>query len=219
MMPSLAGFVRNGLSRSYPDGDNPVNVTMGKHGEMLVSRLGPEFYNLSLRSKLFIGNQLPAGAAPALWSATTQQCGLLNPLGSGVNLVLMDLNGTYVSGTGIINGLCLAYVPNCGSGVATGSAGVTVATTITPICANLSGAVAAGVFMSAAITTAAPTRLWNLGLNTEVGAVSAATERSLIYNINGKIIVPPGYAIMVGANITGITSVYSFGLMWAELPV
>jgi hypothetical protein len=131
----------------------------------------------------------------------------------------MELNGAYVSGTGIVNGLCLASVANCGSGIATGSAGVTAATTIASVCANLSGTVGAGIFMSAAITTAAPVRLMNLGLNTEVGAVSAAAERPLIYNFNGKIIVPPGSAVMVAANITGITAVYSFSLMWAELPV
>ena len=219
MIPHLAGFVRNMFGPKYADSATPINVTLGQNGEMMVSQGLPPFAAAALRSKVFQGNQLPAGAAPALWSATTQQCGLFNPLGSGVNLILAELTGTYVSGTGIVNGLCLGYKTGCGATIATAAPVITAATLIDPVALDLSGAVSVAQFMSAGITTAAPVRLMNLGLNTEVGtAPTAATERPLIYSFEGKVVVRPGTAIFIAANITGITAVYSFGLTWMEIP-
>lgn len=184
-----------------------------------VSLLYSENAAQSINGNIYVGNQLPAGAAPALWSATTQQCGLLNPSSSGKLIVPVRITGTYVSGTGVIDGLNLAYVPGCGAGVTAG--GVTAATTITSVPARLGGAAGQGIFMSAAITCTAPTRLVSLGLNTEVGTAPTVVSASvpLIYDFYGWLTVPPGYAIVIAADITGITAVYSFSIIWQEIPV
>jgi hypothetical protein len=177
-----------------------------------------KYFAQALNGNVFIGNQLPAGAAPALWSATTQQCGLMNPSGSGVYIVPIRLTAHYVSGQGIIDGICLGQVPGCGTGVTAG--GVTAATVITPVPAKLDGGAARGIFMSAGITCTAPTRLLNLGMISEVGATLAAVGMTLArYDFDDIIVVPPTYAITVGADITGITAVYTFTIVWAEIPV
>jgi hypothetical protein len=182
-----------------------------------VSSLYPVHFAQSVNGNIFIGNQLPAGVAPALWSATTQQCGLMNPSGSGKNIIPLRLTATYVSGTGIVNGICLGYVAGCGAGVTAG--GVTAATTITPVPSKLGSTAAKGIFMSAGITCTAPVRLMNTGICTEVGATTAAVAGTqLQYDFDGIVVVPPTYAITVGADITGITAVYSFTLIWAEVP-
>ena len=194
-------------------------AVLGRQRELLVGDLLPSKFNMNRRSKLFIGNQLPAGVAPALWSATTQQCGLFNPLGSGVNAVLVKMTATYVSGTGVVNGLALGYKTGCGATIATAAPVITAATLITPIALNMSGATAACQFMSAGITTAAPSYLMRLGVNNMV--VTAATTSIppylTYYDFDGDVIIPPGGAIFVGADITGITAVYAISLMWAEV--
>lgn len=183
-----------------------------------VSLLYGQHFAQAVNGNVFIGNQLPAGVAPALWSATTQQCGVMNPAGSGKFLVPLRVTGTYVSGTGIVDGLCLAFVPGCGAGVTAG--GVTAATTIASVPSLLGGSAGKMVFMSAGITCTAPTRLVSLGQNTEVGAtVAAVTNTPLIYDFDGMIIVPPTYALIIAADITGITAVYSFSIIWAEVLV
>jgi hypothetical protein len=186
-------------------------------GEVYTPLYGTHFAQ-TLNNAVFAGNQLPAGAAPALWSATTQQCGVMNPSGSGVFIVPIRITATYVSGTGIVDGLCLGQVPGCGAGVTAG--GVTAATTTTPVPLRLDGPAAKGIFLSAAITCTAPTRVQNLGLQTEVGATLAAVAGTpLRYDFDGTLVIPPTYAITIGADITGITAVYSFTCIWAEIPV
>jgi len=183
-----------------------------------VSQVNGKYFAQAISGNVFIGNQLPAGVAPPLWSSTTQQCGVMNPAGSGKYVVPITVSATYVSGTGIVDGICLGYLPGCGAGVTAG--GVTVATLITPVPAKLDGGPAVAKFMSAGITCTAPTRLMNLGICTEVGATTAAVAgTSLKYDFDGVVVVPPGYAIFVAADITGITAVYSFTVIWAEVPV
>jgi hypothetical protein len=173
----------------------------------------------SVNGNVFIGNQLPAGVAPALWSATTQQCGILNPTASGVHVVPIRIQATYVSGTGIVNGICLGYNAGASNGVdAAGT--VTAATFITPNPAKLGGTPAKAKFMSAGITCIAPLRLMNLGMCTEVGATTAAVAGvNLVYDFDGILTIPPNYAVYIAADITAITAVYSFTLIWAEVPV
>jgi hypothetical protein len=192
--------------------------TQDYKGQNVTPLYGTHFMQ-TINGNTFIGNQLPAGAAPALWSATTQQCGILNAAGSGVFVVPIRVTATYVSGTGIVDGLCLSYVPNAGP-IATGSPAVTAATTIAPVSGRINGPASRVTFMSAGITTAAPTRLMNLGLQTEVGATLAAVAgTTLRYDFDGSLAIPPGYAVFVAADITGITAVYSFTIIWAEIPV
>jgi hypothetical protein len=184
-----------------------------------VSLLHGKYFAQAVNNNIFIGNQAPAGAAPALWSATTQQCGVLNPASSNVNIVPIRLTATYVSGTGIVNGLCLGYNAGAGNGVdAAGT--VTAATFVTAIPSKLDGTAAKGKFMSAAITCIAPLRLMNLGLCTKLGAATDTNPGiSMSYEFDGTVVIPPNYAVYIGADITGITAVYSFTLIWAEVPV
>jgi len=65
-----------------------------------VSPLGGAHYLNNLNGNVFIGNQAAAGAVVPIYSNTTQQCGLFNPAGSGVNLVPIKINFGYVDTTG-----------------------------------------------------------------------------------------------------------------------
>jgi hypothetical protein len=183
-----------------------------------VSPINGAYFGHAINGNVYIGNQLPAGVAPPLWSATTQQCGVLNPVGSGKFLVPIRITSTYVSGQGIVDGLCLSYVAT--DSVASGTAGVTASTNITPVSGRINGGISRMTFMSVGITTAAPTRLMNLGLQTEVGATLAAVAGTVLrYDFDGVLAVPPGFAIFIAADITGITAVYSHTIIWAEVPV
>jgi hypothetical protein len=180
--------------------------TYGSHYEQ--TRLG----------KMFIGNMAAAGAVLPKYDNTTQQCGLFNPRGSKINLILVQLCLTYVDTTGAAGGLCLGYKTGLDSTIATAApGGLTAATTTVPICADLSGRLGVGIFMSPTITTAAPAVLKQLGINplglTATGA--AATQWLARVDFDGDTIVSPGTAVFVAGNIATLSK-FTCSLSWIE---
>lgn len=208
-----------GVNTLNSDNTDPF-LLGGKSGEAIVSELHGKYYTQNVRGGLFIGNQASTGVAAPAVTSTTQQCGLFNPLGSGVNLSLVKLNMDYVSGTGLTAGFVLGYKTGCGASIATGSPGITAATTATPLSARLDGAASKAVFMSAGITTAAPALLMELGISQLVitAATTGATTFKTDYDFDGTVIVPPGSAIFVAGAVASMVSVWGVTLIWEEVP-
>jgi len=90
---------------------------------------------------------------------------------------------------------------------------------VTPISARLDGPSAKATFMSAAITTAAPSLLMQLGVNQLV--TTAATTSSVTfehqYAFNGELVIPQGCAIFVAGNIAVLIKL-AISIVWAEIP-
>lgn len=72
---------------SNADGSNPI-VSMGKYGEILCSEVHGKYYNHNYRGKLFSASQAIAGVAITT-VGTTAGFAVFNPIGSGVNMVLV----------------------------------------------------------------------------------------------------------------------------------
>ncbi len=205
---------------SAPDGAEG-DVILGKMREIIVAELHGKYYTDAYNERLYVGNQAAAGAVLPIYSNTTQQCGLFNPLGSGVNVTPVKINITLVDTTGAAGGFCLGYKTGCGGSIATGSPGITVATLVTPINLNL---IASGgskaLFMSAAITTAAPAILMQLGLNQLVltPATTGAPQYMASIDFDGYPIVSPGTAIFVCGNIATLAK-FACSIVWEETPI
>jgi len=215
----IEGTVGSLPNESVSDGDS--KVILGKSKELIVSELHGKYYTSAYNGRIFVGNQAAAGAVLPIYSGTTQQCGIFNPLGSGVNAVPIQLNITYVDTTGAAGGLCLGYLKGCGGSIATGSAGITVATTVTPINLNLGGSGGSKIlFMSAAITCAAPSMLMQLGINQMVltAATTSLGQWEAQYKFDGYPIVYPGTAIFPAGNIATLIKV-ACTIIWEESPV
>jgi hypothetical protein len=208
-----------GVNTLNSDNSDPY-LLGGKSGQAIVSAMHGTHYTSNARGNVYIGSQAATGVALPAVVSTTQQCGLFNPLGSGVNLSLIKLNMGFVSGTCLGMHFVLGYKTGCGASIATGSAGITVATLATPISARLDGKTAGGVFMSAGITTAAPALLMTLGISQLVmtPATTSAVTFDTDYEFDGTLIVPPGSAIFVAGAAANEVGVYCISLIWEELP-
>ena len=211
--------VQVGAPGKQPDNTTP-NLLGGGSGELIQSPLNAEYYTLASRGMIFSGNQAAAGAAVPVYTSTTQQCGLLNPGSSGVNLVPVRLNIGYVSTTGAPGSFAIGYITTGGGVVATGGAGVTVATTTVPANCLLGGKAAKGIFMSASITTAAPSLLMQIGVSqlTTTGATTSTVFFDGKYDFNGQVVMPPGTGIFVSGNIALLTLCVC-SIVWAEVPI
>lgn len=189
-----------------------------KKGQSVSLLYGKNFAQ-TVNGNVFIGNQAAGGAVIPIYNNTTQQCGIFNPAGSGVYVVPIRINFGYVSTTGAAGSYALAYVNQGDAQIATGSSGVTAATQTTPINAKIGGPLSRVQFMSAAITTVAPTLLMQLGVNQLVTTATDATNMANVhsYDFDGSLIVPPGVSLFVVGNIALLIKL-AISVVWAEVP-
>ena len=218
-MALAQGLTQQPSNNSMADGSQPV-ILAGKAGEIIITELHGKYYTQCYRGAVFAGSQAVAGAAVPVYTNTTQQAGLWNPAGSGVNLVPIRLNLGYVSTTGAAGGFCLGYVLNCGAGLGAAGSGITAATmNLLPVNCNLQGPKSKAIWMSAAITCTAPAYLMNLGINQLVttAAATGATFFNGQYDFDGHVVIPQGTAIFFAGMIAMLTLV-SYTCIWEEVP-
>lgn len=176
-------------------------------------------YDSALAGQIFTGNIAAAGVVLPIYSNTTQQVGLWNPVGTSKNLVLISLTLTYVDTTGAAGGFCLGYLSNAPAAIGTGLA--ITAFTETAAVSNYPG----GGFSSiakfgqgATLTVTAPVVKRQLGLNQTVltAATTSSPQWSSSIDFHGEEVLTPGTAIFVCGNIATLSK-FTGSLVWAEL--
>lgn len=195
-------------AQTLADGANNT-VRTGQTGEMMVSQVNGRFYSLAKQGKLWTASNQQARALSLLSATCTGLC-LTNPVGSTVNLVLLDVAvalATAPAGAAII-GLALGVYS---STAVTHTSAETVRNTNT----NFAGSVGVGLVDYAATLPAAPLFIRAIGGGPV--AASSITPPFITDNIDGKIILGPGTSISLSSSTTAISVIAS--MLWAELPV
>lgn len=174
--------------------------------------------NMTLAGNTFLGETAAAGVTIPAYNATAQVFGLWNPLGSGVECLLVSLDiGIPVPTTPVVGALSLNWLANAGSQIATG-APITAFTSGTPTNGRLGLGNASKVrFTPSAATTTAPVHLHDLGLSfTSTTPANGITYAH--YDFNGIITVPPGNYVGIGDTTVQSGTTAQIGLVWIELP-
>ena len=185
---------------------------------MLVSQTGGSQAHAAKQRKVFTTAMAAAGAVLPIFSNTTQQFGLFNPLGSGVICNLIELGLTYVSTTGAAGGYVLALVKNAGGGLATG--GNVAAATLLNVWDGISnGNSSSGnkVLGITAATVTAPVIWRHIGQNQLVTTAADATTVpwTFKHRYEGDCGIYPGTAVFVAGNIATL-STWACSLTWSE---
>jgi hypothetical protein len=176
-------------------------------------------FALAQEGSVFTGNIAAAGVVLPIYSNTTQQVGLWNPVGSGVDIILLEIALTYVDTTGAAGGYCLGYLSNAPAAIGTGLA-ITAFTETTPV-SNYPG----GGFTSrakfgqgATITVTAPVVKRQLGLNQNAFTAAGTGQMPYVNRITfqGEEILTPGTAVFVCGNIATLAK-HTGSLVWAEI--
>ena len=177
------------------------------------------YYSLARQGKVFTGNVAAAGVVLPIYSGTTQQVGLWNPVGSGIDVILLKLALTYIDSTGAAGGYVLGYLANAPAAVGTGLA--ITAFTETAAVSNYPGggySALAKFGQGATLTVTAPAIKRHLALNQN--AFTAAGTGQMAYRneitFDGEEVLTPGTAIFVAGNIATLAK-YSGSLIWAEV--
>lgn len=211
----ITGSVGGGLIQ-YSDGSSDQAFRQGRSGEMMVSELLPKYYELTKRGMVYVASSPAVGTASMaaanvspLAAGTGQPVvGLYNPLGSGVDLVILKAWMDAISGT----------------------PGGSVVWNVIPPAAGITAAGAQGlnaytcqpggkgkVFNNAALTGSPVATLLRPLMGENTTAIGTGQELQVEY-VDGDIIVQPGAFAGLAVAAAGTTWVLLGGLAWAELP-
>ena len=211
--------------QNLADGSDAITLRAGRQGEQIVSELHGRFYEQAYRGNLFSNGTAGLTALSAntisLTATTTPILGVYNPLGSGVNAVILQaalaagINNAATTGAGIF--VWASSTQNIG--ITTGSV---------PIPRFLGGTAAkckgmAGVALTAITNNLVVSHAADFGTPTIIttAAVSTAIQTPTVMgieNVDGAFIVPPG-GVLALLNTVSTTTVSVHGrLLWEEVP-
>lgn len=197
----------------------PQTVRLGNMGEVVVSELHGRYYEAAYRRTLFTGATqavIATGTAAGLTVSTTGVPVLYNPIGNTVNLVLHKVAITNL----------VAPVAASAIGIATGyNASTAVSGTLTSVTPKSrfigQGANPTGLmYFSAAITLpTVPTLDVVLGTITTAAITTTPTGPSILVDLEGSIILPPGaYATIYTSTALAASSLLA-SFSWEEVPL
>ena len=207
--------------RNVADGKGTGGHRQAKDGSLVASMSHGKYYEQTSRGHVFAvsgaltGTTIAAGhvAPPAAGAAT--MLSVLNPLGSGVNLEILEGTIAHVSGTPGAGAFawCMAY-----------QSSVVTATEAVAIKRPLYGSSLTTKAKAWSATTLTGSRVHEITkvfpASKFAGAIdvvsSGLVERD---DVDGKIIVPPGWMITLAPPATGTTHLAVAEIVYAEVPI
>lgn len=215
-MTALVGLVG---TQTKSDGTEGY-VRLSKGGQLITSDLHGKYYEQTARGNVYLGRSASTGIAIIVPATGGGHPTLWNPLGSGVNLSLICLELSYVSGNHAPGAFEWAYTANAGAAAATGSP-IATATLVasTPMLVG-SGNVGAGLWSPTTNTfTVAPTFFRPIGIGLHTGVAATAINPSRIREYyDGDLVLAPGTALSLCYQTTTTTALFQVGVVWEEVP-
>jgi hypothetical protein len=170
----------------------------------------PEYYDTVMRGNTYTAGTAATGVAPGTAIGTTSAFTLYNPIGSGVNLVVLQTTLSFISGT--LGAGTVHYVVNNNP-----AAAAVTGTAITPVNNMLGGAVGMGKAFTTATLPASPTILRPFMSLTAITTSTAVQLYQCIEDVRGSIIVTSGCALSLEATAaSGTSPLVCFGMTWEE---
>ena len=196
-------------SSSNADGSNPAQA-FGKQADGLISELHGKYYTAAYRNRLFSA-QATAVAIPVTTTAMVSVFTLYNPPGSGINMEMVETTIANASATDVVD------VIGWYAGTAAQTAAGTFTTKGTVLSAIVGSQVLGGGQFYSAYTHSGNSRVDVIG---SFGATTNPNSTPPQKLYDGRLILPPGIAMSVGASLAaGATTGYDINAVWAEWPL
>ena len=194
-----------------------ANAPGGQFGELLESRLSPDYYTLLKAGRVY--SSAIATINPTAFvggAAGTPAIGIYNPVGSGADLVLIDVAvGIRTTGSAAVTIDFNHWLVNQG--------GVAVTGTATAPRNMYSGAQSGSVavaMLNTANTAALASALVRPSVSVGLTAATAITNIGVLRDeLKGLIIIAPGVYYAFGISATPTAASVDVAALWAEIPV
>lgn len=209
MAIEIQGRVGPGYAADGTNQDPRMTRDLG----LTVQDLHGRFYEAVYRGNVFEAATATSGVAPGTAIGTTAAFTLFNPKNSGKNLVLLDADMGYVSGTLGSGTVYICASTNPAANAVTG-------TTITPTNLLIGGAFGVGQAFTTATLPAAPTAIHPLWVLSPMLATTVFAPVDLRIVLDGKYIITPGCALSFEAVAgAGTSPLVTFSMSWEEVAV
>ncbi len=205
-------MIAEGRTGAITAGDGSLNaVRLDKTGAMTIVSAHPLYSEASLRGRMFIASTAVAGVAPGTALSTTPPMCLLNPLNSGVDLVILKTAVGYISGTLGAGNIVYSYFTPQAS-VPTGGA------ELVPVCTQIGQIKGTGRAFQGSTIAGTPLILrpaYNMGAALATTALGIGICQDLV---EGEIVVPPATVfVMQGVAGAGTTPLVLMSVCWEEI--
>ena len=193
-----------------------ANAPGGQFGELLESRVSPDYYTLLKAGRVY--SSAVAAINPTAFTggaAGTPAIGLYNPVGSGVDMVLIDVAiGIRTTGSAAVTLDFNHWLVNQGGVAVTG-------TTTAPrnmYSGGATGSVAVAL-QNTANTAALASNLVRPSVSVGLTAATAVTNVGIFRDeLKGLIVIAPGVYYALGASATPTAASVDVAILWAEIP-
>jgi hypothetical protein len=212
---NLVAQVGNPANAQNTDPSPSVPLSIGRHGDLLVSETHGKYANAAMRGNVFYMSHVIAGTIlPVNAASLVSKFTLWNPAGSGKIVELIEFTMGLDSATEVVNGYALAWQASVTT--SGGAPGTLTALVNGPTSTCIGGPALASVctaYSAATLTNAAVLPVYPLGLNEDATAVGRSGNFS--YNFDGKWIFYPNTIITFVTTVASSTAA-PCGLTWAE---
>lgn len=209
-MPIMQGIV--GPQQLAPGVIPAAGASMGRQGEWLVSEWNGRYGNLAAAGRLFMAQAIVT--APVIFSTAAGTGGPLiwNPPGSPNNVVVMAVSF----------GITVVTTVAAVLGLTWNNQQPSAPTTTTAIDGR------SNMLVGGAASVATPFRIGTVAVpgaallpfaDLHTGALTVDSLGTGWVDIGGTVVVPPGAWVSIAASATASTTVGTFGMVYAELPV
>lgn len=199
-----------GPSASWSGDGANVEFRQGKTGELIASELYPRYYEAVYRKQVFYAANTAAQAL-SVASGTYTGLAVANPVGSSVNLVLVDaqfaLQTIQTGFSAIVLGTAATVALTTGS--SSGPTGTS--------CLIGSGAASVAKVGASATLGAAPSIVRAMASSLWVTTGTTSFVNAVKDEIGGLIVLAPGQLVCIEAITTAVTGLAS--MTWVELPL
>lgn len=211
----VAGVVNSAQGSANQPPGATVPIRVGPQGELIAQLAHGRLAESAYRGKLFYGSN---GATPSVTTvalATTYTgLALMNPAGSGKNLILEKLGYSFLvafpaaSTIGLMVGYAATGIVTKANAASPGASTLVGPTTVTP----------AGICVLSATFPVAPTLAMVLGAGL-TGAITTAPSNETIADIDGAIILAPGAWVAVYTSTVSGAASLAASFVWTEEPI
>lgn len=212
--------------QNLSDGTQMTTARAGRQGDQMVSELHGRFYEQCYRGNVYSNGNLALQALTAntitLNATTTPILGLYNPLGSGVNAVVIQATlSSGINNTAAVGPGAFVWAISTGNNA--------ISTGLVPFARLLGGAAAKCKGLSMVALTGLTSNLVvqeasdfpspNIITTTAVPSTVSTPMMAYTQNFDGGLIIPPG-GVLALLNTVSTTTISVYGRMkWEEVPV
>lgn len=220
-MVDITRLAFNPYGSTLADGVGLSVNSAGRSSEALTADVHGQFYNMAVRGVLFFGTTVTAGTTiPVMATNLVSTFTLLNPAGSGKNLVLYKYALAHTTATTVVGDVSLYYQIGVG-GATTALASLTAL--VAKNCLLGGGLASVANLYSAATMTGAlgTTGSGNIAKGPTLatfGAVTTTNNQPVEYRFDGGLILPPGTVVTTAGNAAQ-TAAMNQTFWWSELPI